>query len=98
LLAIFDRTALIIMGVCGTKTAVTVHHPAPAKQTDVRVDAGNVTGALHTTLLDLKKVRKVRCLNLEKSGLFNRRRECEREKQQVETPCTAALEPLCGES
>lgn len=89
------------MGICSTKAAVSVQPPLLEKQTDVQVEAGNITGTLQNTLLDLKKVRKVRCLNLEKNRLFKRRRESEREKQQVETPCTAALEllgPPCGES
>lgn len=82
------------MGVCGTKAAVRVQLPRVEKQTDVQMETGNIKSTLQNTLLDLKKVRKVRGLNLEKSCLFKRRRESEREKQQVDTPCTAALEPL----
>lgn len=78
-----------------------VNLPHVEKQTDVHVETGNVKGAIQSTLLDLKKVRKVRSLNLEKSCLFQRRRESEREKMQAESPSTATPETpnvVSGES
>lgn len=76
------------MGHCSSKSAVTLPIPIIAPQTDLQVEKSNLTGTLQSNLLDLRKVRKVRRLDLDKSGLFRRRLE----KQIVETPSTAALD------
>jgi len=84
------------MGVCGSKSIPQVQLPRLEVQTEVRMDAGSLKGSLQSSLLDLKKVRKVRSLNLERNFLFQKRRESE--KSKTNTPCTASGEWLAGQN